>query len=678
MDFEKWVKELNQINRWVYIRVILIIANIAFLFLYMLFSKRSHSLLIFLVFALFLNIINRIDKKKMKQAFLNVDAILLKECDAMNYLLVVSECYNAFLQGQMNRYSFMMHDLEQRYCMALLVNGNVEEAMSFLESPVIVDHKSQHYRRMMFQTLFMKAYILNDRSRYPMNLQYESYVFRKYPLFRARKYVLFQEYEKAITFLNKYKTHSSYEEVMKQYLLGVCYNRTQRDEQAKKCEDFVYEHGQNLYFCYLNKQKEIIHHDFEEDKHTFSFMCDDQYVKNCMRYEHVVLTSMGYIGCFLIAWLLFIFLLLFNYKTLKLADFLMNGFPYLFLVMIIALIFSIVLIYVYKKKKYHGIYQVCLYNNHAKIENEYGKVEPIDDVRVRKNRYILVTRSNRSYTLFTNQLNDEDICAVNRFVKDKPSMRIHYILQRILWLIGIFIFVCMANYSYQNHIESMDQKEDAMDQKEIVYESIDYKVSEDGQYGVRLEASEAEKNKSLLRIQLYQDGYQVDKEEVLVSKEYNTITKDDWQVSFKEDAIYVDVCNQESVKLPYADKVRDEDDHTLKIEQGYKALYQQYFQKQNYSYIMDFNAKGQSSILLFEDENKVVHISYDHDSANGKCGIYVLLENKKDAEGNSYTASAKILNFYAYEYTSGKCVLGDKHDYSQPGSEEYVELTGEV
>ena len=99
---------------------------------------------------------------------------------------------------------------------------------------------------MVFQTLFMKAWACDDCSSYPTNPQREFVLFRKYPLYRARKYILFQKYEKAIHFLNAYTTHSVYEEVMKHYLLGLCYRKTKEYELAKTCDAYVQKHRNTL------------------------------------------------------------------------------------------------------------------------------------------------------------------------------------------------------------------------------------------------------------------------------------------------------------------------------------------------------------------------------------------------------------------------------------------------
>ena len=421
---------------------------------------------------------------------------------------------------------------------------------------------------------------------------------------------------------------------------------------------------------YIQQEGLLLNSDFKEEHHIFSFICEKQHIKNRMKKEHVVFMSMGYIGCFTILWMILIYLLFFHTKTYTLATYLTKGLPDLFFVMVIALIASVLLIYIYKKKNELGTYKVHFYQDYARIENEYGAEEQVEYIEVRTGYYVLVTDENKRYEISTDQLHEKDITAFNRYVKEKHLINLNFIFNRILYLIGIFSFLFMAIFSYQTYIVPRVQNN-------VEYATIDYKFSKDRQYEIRLEAYADEKNKTTFHIQVYKDGYNVHNENIVVQKDFNAVTKNDWQVSFQKDAIYVEVCKKDKIKLPYIGREEDEKDSTSKIEMGYKAIYQQFFENQGYSYIDNATAKGFQSILLFEDENRVIFMSYDHDSANEKCGIYVVLESQKDDTGNWNKADAIIQDFYAYEYDRGICVRGDKHDWSQSGNKEYVELSGE-
>lgn len=49
---------------------------------------------------------------------------------------------------------------------------------------------------------------------------------------------------------------------------------------------------------------------------------------------------------------------------------------------------------------------------------------------------------------------------------------------------------------------------------------------------------------------------------------------------------------------------------------------------------------------------------------------------KKDEHGSWSPMDAKIKEFFVYEYETGKVAHGGKHDWSQVGSQEYVDITG--
>ena len=87
-----------------------------------------------------------------------------------------------------------------------------------------------------------------------------------------------------------------------------------------------------------------------------------------------------------------------------------------------------------------------------------------------------------------------------------------------------------------------------------------------------------------------------------------------------------------------------------------------------------YTAKGTPEFVLSSDLNSETYILYDRDSSNGKCALYVLYQSKHSGEENSDT---QILEMYAYEYASGKVITADRHAWSDVGTDEYREATGE-
>ena len=68
---------------------------------------------------------------------------------------------------------------------------------------------------------------------------------------------------------------------------------------------------------------------------------------------------------------------------------------------------------------------------------------------------------------------------------------------------------------------------------------------------------------------------------------------------------------------------------------------------------------------------------YDRVSKNGECLLFVYYEEYYDESGQRTDLSTKILNFYGIDRKTGKVIPGDKTSWSQVGSKEYREATGE-
>lgn len=113
------------------------------------------------------------------------------------------------------------------------------------------------------------------------------------------------------------------------------------------------------------------------------------------------------------------------------------------------------------------------------------------------------------------------------------------------------------------------------------------------------------------------------------------------------------------------------------IMEGYKSIYDSIFKEQNASFIEDYNAKGNSRILLYEDDSVVRYLVYDRKSANKKCGLYVYFSREKNADGSWGTVET-ILDIYAYVYDTGDVVSSGKTHWADVATDAYSEVTGET
>lgn len=115
----------------------------------------------------------------------------------------------------------------------------------------------------------------------------------------------------------------------------------------------------------------------------------------------------------------------------------------------------------------------------------------------------------------------------------------------------------------------------------------------------------------------------------------------------------------------------------MEIMNGYQAIYEEYFQRFGYGFTKEYDATGTLRAVLREDSEAVEYLIYDRESQNGKCGLYVYYLVSKEADGSWYPMDAEMRNTYAYVYESGQVVSSGKTDWSDAGSEEYQDVTGE-
>lgn len=125
-------------------------------------------------------------------------------------------------------------------------------------------------------------------------------------------------------------------------------------------------------------------------------------------------------------------------------------------------------------------------------------------------------------------------------------------------------------------------------------------------------------------------------------------------------------------------------------ESAAKQIFSTALAKDGYSYEVCYNAKGNLYINLGSrpaGEEGDSHqtgtyrftLVYDRISKNGTCELFVLYKEHyvEDDFGNSVNDTTEIIDMYAVETATGKVVAANKQTWSDLGTEEYRELTGE-
>ena len=89
-----------------------------------------------------------------------------------------------------------------------------------------------------------------------------------------------------------------------------------------------------------------------------------------------------------------------------------------------------------------------------------------------------------------------------------------------------------------------------------------------------------------------------------------------------------------------------------KIDEGYLKIYQTYIKETDAEYRKDYNAKGYSYIITYEDETQIRYLMYDRDDQEGTKAQYVYYKNIKNTDGSWSMMDAEILDMYQYDYES--------------------------
>lgn len=142
-----------------------------------------------------------------------------------------------------------------------------------------------------------------------------------------------------------------------------------------------------------------------------------------------------------------------------------------------------------------------------------------------------------------------------------------------------------------------------------------------------------------------------------------------------------DVSSNSEVSANDADSATSQessqDSESEQIREGALEIFDQYFAAEGSTFQEGYTAKGDTYFVLNENDSDITYLQYDRDSQNGNCGLYVLFKASKSSDGSWSPSDAQMQNTYAYEYSTGAIVESGKTDWSDAGSEEYQNLTGE-
>lgn len=84
------------------------------------------------------------------------------------------------------------------------------------------------------------------------------------------------------------------------------------------------------------------------------------------------------------------------------------------------------------------------------------------------------------------------------------------------------------------------------------------------------------------------------------------------------------------------------------VQAGYESIYQKCIETSDTMYQEDYNAKGYTRIVIYEDSSIIKYLVYDGYFENNSYIRYVYYQNAKDEDGSGSPVDAEILNMYYY------------------------------
>ncbi len=123
---------------------------------------------------------------------------------------------------------------------------------------------------------------------------------------------------------------------------------------------------------------------------------------------------------------------------------------------------------------------------------------------------------------------------------------------------------------------------------------------------------------------------------------------------------------------------QDQTEFYNQINDGYVAIYSEYMADADGARFQTTqDAKGNSRMLVYEDDDKVRFLVYDRVSKNEKCLLFVYHEADKASDGSYSLQEARILDMYAYVIDTGEVIDSGRQAWGDVGTSEYREATGE-
>lgn len=269
----------------------------------------------------------------------------------------------------------------------------------------------------------------------------------------------------------------------------------------------------------------------------------------------------------------------------------------------------------------------------------------------------------------------------SRHKKQKRGFHLFLILGNVLVLTVISLYVLVMSFIMLLLSESMFEKERMLEDGLLegtshVFLGADDEIDYNYYEPVGCFFKKKNKDNELIKEKMQSDSRKkLQSERERIEKNEEEIERRNKEESELEEKVSERESESET-------EIADAADNTTP-EGAYKTLYDTVFQKNGDDYECTYNAKGNFYAILGtgqEDvEGKVMNtrrtVVYDRESKNKKCQLFVAYKEYSYEDGT--TGNTAILNFYAVDMASGNVFIANKSSWSEVGSAEYREATGE-
>ena len=187
--------------------------------------------------------------------FRQLDRILMEECDTKKYLEIMEYAVSygtEMKQKDFQKSVFML--AQQRYVLALSAEHHFSKAIAYLQNHWQGKRTTNLYKNTMLHVNLAISFENRNLEKFKELYLRAEKLFHKNKVLMAEKYFLEEKYTDAVNILHNSKGKMIYHEVLKQYILAMCYEALREQEQVVVCMEYVAKYGNTMPCRYAAEQ----------------------------------------------------------------------------------------------------------------------------------------------------------------------------------------------------------------------------------------------------------------------------------------------------------------------------------------------------------------------------------------------------------------------------------------